>query len=277
MLKSVRLAASVVGVTVLCSLGWSVISRKSKPAKEEIRVVSNVAWQRPEGMEEYLRTSRLVDLNSEIVMETTNRVIKDARTPREAAIKIFYFVRDEIKYKFVAIPLGKASTVVKTRTGQCTAKTVLIVAMLRAANIPARFHFADLRTEFVKGLESHLIYKIMPRTIGHAYAEVYLDDKWIKIDPIFDKELYDLIKKRAVGLGAADLPNPSIDWDGYHDVSITDSFLAEDFGVHASAEAELIKLTRRFGISLRGVLSVLLGGWWLSNRNLEKLRKRNHS
>lgn len=220
-------------------------------------MVSNVAWQPPKGMEEYLKPTKLVDLNSEIVIETTKRVIKDAKTPREAAIKIFYFVRDEIKFIFV-LPSQKASNVVKRRIGQCTAKTVLTVAMLRAAKIPARFHFTALRKESLKGLMSNLTYKIMPY-VEHVYPEVCLDNKWIKIEPLFDKELYDLMMEKKISLGAPNLPKPSIDWDGHHDVLVTDSFLVEDFGVHASPEAELKSGIRRFIFTLRGVLWILLG------------------
>jgi len=234
-------------------------------------MISNVAWQPPKGMEEYLKPTKLVDLNLEIIIETTNRVIKDAKTPREVAIKIFYFVRDEIKFEFV-LPSQKASNVIKRRTGQCTAKAILTVAMLRAANIPARFHFTDLRTEIIKGLASGLTYKVMPKTIGHAYPEVYLDNQWIKIDSMKDKELCDLMMKRKIGLSAPNLPKPSIDWDGYHDVSPTDSFLVEDFGVHISPEAEIKNSIRRWR-TLRKVLWILFGGWWLSNRNLRKMRK----
>ena len=234
-------------------------------------MVSNVTWQPPEGMEEYLKPTELVDLNSEIIIETTNRVIKEAKTPREAAIKIFYFVRDEIKFVFV-LPLQKASEVVKRRTGQCTAKANLTVAMLRAANLPARFHFTDLRKEIIKGLASGLTYEVMPKTIGHAYPEVYLDNKWMKIDPTKDKELCDLMMKKKIGLGAPNLPKPPIDWDGYQDVSPTDPFLVEDFGVHASPEAEIRKSIRRW-YTLRGFLWMLSGGWRPSNRNLKKLRK----
>ena len=234
-------------------------------------MISNVAWQPPKGMEEYLKPTKLVDLNSEIIIETTNRVIKDAKTPREVAIKIFYFVRDGIKFEFV-LPSQKASNVIKRRTGQCTAKAILTVAMLRVANIPARFHFTDLRTEIIKGLASGLIYKVMPKTIGHAYPEVYLDNQWIKIDSTRDKEICDLMMKRKIGLSAPNLPKPSIDWDGYHDVSPWDSFLVEDFGVHTSPEAEIKNSIKRWR-TLRGVLWILLGGWWLSNRNLRKMRK----
>jgi len=241
-----------------------------------------MAWHPPKGMEEYLKRTELVDSNSEIVIETTKRVIKDAKTPREAAIKIFYFVRDEIKFGFVYPPSIKASCVIKTRIGQCTAKTILTVAMLRAANIPARFHFADVSTESVKGLASGLTYKVMPKAIGHAYPEVHLDNKWIKVEPLIDKELYDLVMKKKISLGAPDLPKPSIEWDGYHDALVTDSLLTGDFGVHALPEAELRKAirrfsfeeaTRRFIFPLRHLLWTLSGGWWLSNRNLKKLRK----
>jgi len=245
-----------------------------------MKMVSNLAWKPPDGMEEYLKPTEFVDSNSEIVIEATKRVIQDAKTPRQAAIKIFYYVREEIKFGFVYPPLIKASSVIKRAMGQCTAKTILTVAMLRAAKIPARFHFADISTESIRGLASRLTYRVMPEAIGHAYPEVYLD-RWIKIEPLIDKELYEVMTKKKISLGAPDLPKPSIDWDGYSDALVTGSLLAGDFGVHASPEAELTKVIRRFSfkeatrrfVSLRGVLWSLLGGWWLSNRNLEKLRK----
>ena len=55
-------------------------------------------WQPPEGMDEYLESTEMCDTDSPEIREKALEIIEDAKTPKEAAIKIFYFVRDDIKF-----------------------------------------------------------------------------------------------------------------------------------------------------------------------------------
>jgi len=75
-----------------------------------------MAWQPPEGMDEYLRPTELCDSNNEEIKKKAQELIKDTATPKEAAINIFYFVRDGILYALDFAHV-KASHTLKTGLG----------------------------------------------------------------------------------------------------------------------------------------------------------------
>ena len=53
-----------------------------------------MTWQSPEGMDEYLRSTKLCDCDNVKLMEKAKEIIKGAETSKEAALKVFYFTRD---------------------------------------------------------------------------------------------------------------------------------------------------------------------------------------
>lgn len=220
-------------------------------------------WQAPKGMEKYLKSTDKIDLDSEIVIKTTKEAIGGSRTPKEAAMRIFYFVRDEIKFALTS-QLEKASTVIKRRTGYCVSKTTAMVAMLRAANIPARYHFASIKKEAMKGLMGGIGYRFMPEIIpGHSWVEVYLDGKWIEVEFTFDKELHQAMKKKRINIYEKEDVELKIDWDGEHDLLPLPEFLVEDLGVYESPEAVIKR------VALWPLYQ------YLQNRNLKKIRKES--
>ena len=55
-----------------------------------------MTWQSPEGMDEYLRPTKLCDCDDAKLTEKAKGIIKGAETPKEAALKVFYFTRNEL-------------------------------------------------------------------------------------------------------------------------------------------------------------------------------------
>lgn len=218
-------------------------------------------WQAPKGMEKFLESTDIINLDSEMVIKTTREVIDDSTTPKEAAIKIFYFVRDEIRYALTS-QLEKASTVIERRTGYCVSKATALVAMLRAANIPARYHFACLKKESVKGMMGGIGYRFMPEIIpGHSWVELYLDGKWIGVEFTLDKELHQAMKKKRINIYEKEDFEPEIDWDGEHDLLPLPEFLVEDLGTHDLPD-DVVEKTALWPL------------WqYLLNRNLKKIRE----
>ena len=79
-----------------------------------------------------------------------------------------------------------ASATVQKKIGFCIPKSVALVALLRANDIPARLHFADIINHRIPPhLQKILKTNVM---VFHGYAEVYLD-KWIKLTPSFQTPL----------------------------------------------------------------------------------------
>ncbi|MEJ2294189.1 MAG: transglutaminase-like domain-containing protein, partial [Candidatus Lokiarchaeota archaeon] len=117
-------------------------------------------------------------------------IVKGLESPKEKAIALFYWVRDEIKYNMSTyIPSVKAnfkaSVTLRRRNGFCVSKSILLSSFARAIGIPARIHLCDLINHKV----SQRVVDFMGTNIMyyHGYSEFYLNKKWVKLTPSFDK------------------------------------------------------------------------------------------
>ncbi|MBS4038784.1 MAG: transglutaminase family protein, partial [Hydrogenophaga sp.] len=83
-------------------------------------------------------------------------------TVREQAVSLVHAVRDEVRYDPYRIDLSapgmRASTCLQQGFGWCVPKAVLMAAVARAADIPARLGFADVR--------NHMSTEKLRRTMG---------------------------------------------------------------------------------------------------------------
>src|SRR3981189_1668804 len=110
---------------------------------------------------------------------------------RERAVSLYYAVRDQIRYNpfldFSNAEVFKASSVLAAEQGFCVGKAALLAACARAASIPARVGFADVR--------NHLTTPRLAETMGsdlfvyHGYADLYLEGRWVKATPAFNLAL----------------------------------------------------------------------------------------
>ncbi len=110
---------------------------------------------------------------------------------RENAVALYKAVRDGLRYDPYNIPLEapqlKASAVLTSGRGFCVTKAVVLAAVLRAAGIPARIGFADVK--------NHLTTPRLRAVMGtdvfhyHGYTEVFLDGLWLKATPAFNRAL----------------------------------------------------------------------------------------
>ncbi len=110
---------------------------------------------------------------------------------RERAVALYYAVRDGFRYDPYRVDLGpqgmRASSVLAAGHGWCVTKAALLAAACRAAGIPARPGFADVR--------NHLSTERMRQTMTtdvfawHGYTDIWLDGAWRKATPAFNVEL----------------------------------------------------------------------------------------
>lgn len=97
-----------------------------------------------------------------------NITVTKKLTTREKAINIFNWVRDYVDYSFYYNTKRGAVGTLKTRLGNCVDLSHLMVALSRAAGIPARYVHANCK--FSSGW------------CGHVWAQLYVDGKWINAD-----------------------------------------------------------------------------------------------
>lgn len=132
-----------------------------------------------------------VDSDDPDLAAYAERVAGDTSDPLEKARRLYLAIRDDVRYD--PYRLGnepedfKASSTLKRRYGFCVTKAALLTAVARAQGIPARLGFADVRNH----LTSPRLRKAMGTDVFvfHGYTEFYLNDRWVKATPAFNKSL----------------------------------------------------------------------------------------
>ncbi len=228
-------------------------------------------WQSPGGVDEYLKPTELCDCDNEELKRSAKEIIGDVETPKEAALKIFSFVRDGVLWKMDNIDV-KASKTLKKRGGACVNKTNLQVALLRAVDIPARYHQANLKKEWLKPLISGFMFNRLPEIVWfHPWCECYLSERWIACEALFDEALYKAMLQEGV---VTEEQVPTIDWDGENDLVVMTPWITEDVGKLASMDVESKRAQKE--VTPPRILSLLFGWFFflLSNRRTNGLRKK---
>ncbi len=102
-------------------------------------------------MEKYLRSTEIIDWTHPDVSRLASTMAAQSRDKTEIAKRCFEWVRDKIKhsYDYQLSPVTcSASEVVAAGTGYCFAKSHLLVALVRANNIPAGFCYQRLSRDY---------------------------------------------------------------------------------------------------------------------------------
>jgi len=169
----------------------------------------------PPGLEEFLAPTRFIDADHPAVVAKAREIVQgtDAGDTVERAKRLFYFVRDQVPYKIIwGLPTKKylrASVTLERGYGFCIAKATLLAALARALGIPSRLHFADIINHLApKKLTDAMGSNVM---VFHGYAEMYLDGKWLKVNPAFDLPL------------AEDKGYHPVEFDGTHDAVFSET------------------------------------------------------
>ena len=101
-------------------------------------------------MKHYINSSEFIDSDNDLVKERAKALSSGIEDDYQIAKSCFEYVRDEIKhswdYKLNPVTC-KASDVLKYKTGYCYAKSHLLVALLRANNIPSGLCYQRLSIE----------------------------------------------------------------------------------------------------------------------------------
>jgi transglutaminase-like putative cysteine protease len=138
-------------------------------------------------MNEFLEPGRFIDSDHPAVIAFSKQN-GSGRSDLERAVSLYYAVRDEIRYNpfqnFLLDESYRGSTCLERGEGWCVPKAALLAACARAAGIPARVGFADVK--------NHLTTPQLTEKMGtdlfvfHGYAEMLLEGKWVKATPAFN-------------------------------------------------------------------------------------------
>jgi len=139
----------------------------------------------------YLQSAEFINSDSEEVKQFTQKIIGSSTDPVEQAVKLYYAVRDGYNYNPFDIDFSreamKASSLLKRNSGYCIDKACLLAACARSIGIPSRLGFAKVRNHIAtEKLEEILKTNVL---VFHGYTELFLNGKWVKATPAFNKSL----------------------------------------------------------------------------------------
>jgi transglutaminase-like putative cysteine protease len=143
--------------------------------------------------DKYLRATECIDCDHPEVVAFTERVAGGERADMDRAVALYYAVRDEFRYDPYRVNLTpegmRASTLLQNRYGFCIPKAVLLAASARVFHIPSRLGFADVKNH----LATDRLLQMMQTDlfVFHGYAELFLDNRWVKATPAFNRTLCD--------------------------------------------------------------------------------------
>ena len=133
----------------------------------------------------------VVDSDHPDVVELSRSLVAGRDGDIDKAVSLYYWSRDQIRYNPYNLELSveglSASRTLTTGEGWCVAKAILLAALCRAAGIPARLGYADVRNHLSTArmraaMNSDVFYY-------HGYTSIYLEGQWVKATPAFNIEL----------------------------------------------------------------------------------------
>ena len=123
----------------------------------------------PDGYSQYLVSSKNCEVNSTAIKNALSKAIAGVTGTYNQAVVIFNYVNKHTSYSGYYNTRYGAIGTLNRGYGNCVDTAHLVIAMMRTANIPARYCHATCY--FRSGLVT-----------GHVWAEVYVNGKWYKCD-----------------------------------------------------------------------------------------------
>jgi len=138
----------------------------------------------------YLAASPTIETGHPDIIAFASKHAAGASDPVEAAVRLFYAVRDGIRYN-PTFSLYWWSALRRAKRfwpgGMVRFEGDPACGLLRAQGIPARLGYADVRNH----LSTEYLRKIMQTDIfyWHGYTSIYLNGRWVRATPAFNIQL----------------------------------------------------------------------------------------
>lgn len=123
----------------------------------------------PDSLKTYLQATNNCQADSTVIKALAASITKGINTPLARATAIYNWVRDNISYSFYYNTKYGATGTLNARTGNCVDTAHLMIALERAAGMPAKYE--HVTAQFSSGT-----------WYGHVIALVYVNGVWYKAD-----------------------------------------------------------------------------------------------
>jgi transglutaminase-like putative cysteine protease len=153
-----------------------------------------------------LEPTAFIELDDELVRRHVARAQAGAAGEHEVAARLFAAVRDGIRYDPYGIPTRpeayRAGAVLRAGSGYCVQKAVALTSLARAAGIPSRLGFADVRNH----LQTERLREMMGTDlfVWHGFSTLFVGGRWTKASPAFNRELCERFGVAPLGYDGSD-------------------------------------------------------------------------
>jgi transglutaminase-like putative cysteine protease len=165
----------------------------------------------------FIRKSVYCDFGHPAVSRLAEDLANFESDPMKVTLATFKHVRDNIRFGFDLVRV-KASQTLTKGYGVCWNKSLLLVALLRSNNIPARMAYHPVKQEFMRPVMGDAC-KTLIEPLNHCFAQVRLNGRWITAEATLDSATY----------GKFFLPHGvswGIEWDGRQDMQLYTEHIA---------------------------------------------------
>ena len=220
----------------------------------------------------FLSASDMVDYDSPPIQRLIAERGWKTLAPADRIGKAYDFVRNEILFGYNADDTLPASRVLADGYGQCNTKGTLLMALLRALDVPCRFHGFTIDKRLQRGVVPELVYPLAPRNIIHSWVEVYHEGRWLDLEGfILDQRVLVALQKKfpnrnslcAYGAGTENLQEPSVEWCGAN-TYIQKTGINHDYGVYDDPDHFYAGHRQLSGV--RGLLYRYVIRHWMNHR-----------
>jgi transglutaminase-like putative cysteine protease len=151
----------------------------------------------PEPGPQYLAATTALNFDDPAVAQFADDAVAGAHSARERAVRLFYAVRDRIRYDPYHVTLTpegfSAGAVVRDGKAFCIPKAVLLAACARHAGIPSAIGLSDVVNHFsTPKLQAAMGGREV--FLDHGWAALHVDGQWVKAVPAFNAELCALMR-----------------------------------------------------------------------------------
>lgn len=168
----------------------------------------------------------------------------------KAAQSIYNFCKDEILFGYNSEADNiSASSVLAEGLGHCNTKTNLLMALLRAVEIPCQLHAFTIHKRLQKGALTPFVYFMSPKEIIHTWTEVWINGKWVALEGmILDSKYLHSIQHQfkecahhkhpflGYAVASKSLNEPTVEWTG-SSTFIQREGIARELGTYPTPDA----------------------------------------
>ncbi|HML05188.1 MAG TPA: transglutaminase domain-containing protein [Methanobacterium sp.] len=135
----------------------------------------------PDDLQKYLQKTANCQVDDYRIKALAASLTNGVSSTYDKGVKIFNWVRDNLGYSFYYNTQYGAVGTLNAKTGNCVDTSHLMIALARAAGIPARYMHGT--ATFTSG-----------NVYGHVWAQFYINGKWYDADGTSSKNSFGVIK-----------------------------------------------------------------------------------